>query len=200
MLWLEDDGCRQIPIHHAARNMSPEFLKLLLNNHPEYISVRDSGDGSIPFHGACFRGRLSTVAYLFEVYPETTRVRDVKGFLPKFLLKQDPESASTTVSNGRGRWSTSDEENLLPLHLACANGRNLNTVKLLFDALPEAIFAKDRNGRDLIDIARSASSRIVAFLQTQLSYALKVEDELAMTTPNENGELLLHHLSQCTRE
>ena len=36
-LWLEDAGCRQLPIHHAARNMSPEFLKLLLNNYPESI-------------------------------------------------------------------------------------------------------------------------------------------------------------------
>ena len=66
-------------------------------------------------------------------------------------------------------------------------------MELIFDAHPEVIFAKDRNGRDLIDTARSGSPGIVAFLQTQLSYAMKVEDELAMTTPNENGKLLLHH-------
>ena len=76
--------------------MLPEFLKLLLNNHPESIPVRDSDEGSVPFHGACFRDRLSTVAYLLEVYPGSIRVRDDKDFIPIHEARTDGNRGFST--------------------------------------------------------------------------------------------------------
>ena len=65
----------------------------------------------------------------------------------------------------------------------------------MYDACPDAIFARNRDGRTPVDIARSNDRNqptIKVFLQTQLVYARQSQDMTAMATVDENGWLPLH--------
>ena len=101
----------------------------------------------------------------------------------EFLLKFDPDAASKEVTGGT---------RCLPLHSACKRS-DLSTVQLLYDAYPEAILISDEDGNTPVDIAqRNGNQPVMEFLQTQLVYARQAQDMTAMTTVDENGQLLLH--------
>jgi len=189
-----------IPIHHAVRGNSIEFCKVLIEVYPESMRVGTS-DGSLPIHEACSNGgrdgQVETIQYLLEIYPESINVRDGSGWLPihcaamhgntkviELLLKHDPDAATK---------KTTDPPRL-PLHVACERGSTLS-VKILYDAYPEAILINNSVGRSPIDLARGRARNLpmVRFLRIQLEYAQKVQDMTVMTTPDENGWLPLHH-------
>ena len=103
----------------------------------------------------------------------------------------DPSAASK---------ETTDEKRQLPLHIACrADKEHVDTVKVLYDGYPEAIWTCDGNGKAPIFMARASAKRnrrrisiVVDFLQLQLEYARRTQDSTIMTTLDENGWLPLH--------
>jgi len=150
--------------------------------------------------------RVDTVKYLLELYPESIGRRTSNGYLPihlavkwggkekvkiiKCLLLQDPDGASK---------ATTDRHDL-PLHLSCKDiNLDLDVVQLLFDAHPVAICTNNGYGKNPLNLARSSrawnsdNSKVVNFLETQLAYAHKAQDIIAMTTLDSNGWLPLHH-------
>ena len=103
--------------------------------------------------------------------------------LIELLLKFDPDAASKEINGGSQH---------LPLHFAC-NNSNLSSIQALYDAYPDAIFARNRDGRTPLDVARSKGNQpVMGFLQTQLEYARQAQDMTVMTTVDENGWLPLH--------
>ena len=205
-----------LPIHIASMSGKPFlFCKRLIDAYPESVRVR-TGDGLLPIHGACFGGEIETVKYMIELYPESIDARSTRGNLPihcaarsdrdhkadiiRYLLVKDPDCASKTGS---------DQQLLPPLHSACRR-KCLDSVRLLFDAYPEAINIRDREGRTPIDIARGSDvvfqraharetplddtrePELRGFLEAQLAYARLAEDATAMTTPDQHGWLPLH--------
>jgi len=204
-----EDG--ELPIHYAAANLSPQQCKALIDRYPEPVREIGARDVDLPIHEACAVGRLDTVAYLLGLYPESIRVRGSMGALPihdaaacqprtesragiiELLLKHDPNTASKKKTN-------ETQLGQLPLHLACnAYYGQIDVVKILYDAYPEAIFVRDSRGRTPLDLSRamneasSHSADIVKFLQDQLVHAEMGEDLLALTTLDDNGWLPLHH-------
>ena len=101
------------------------------------------GDGNLPIHNACESESRDdtgdTIQYMLDLYPEIINVRDGRGHLPihsaapfgiaktiELLLKHDPDAASKVTQ---------------PLQLVDIRYGDLDTVKVLFDAYPEAILA-----------------------------------------------------------
>ena len=100
-----------------------------------------------------------------------------------------PGGASRVVSTNGGN---SPSEGCFPLHLACKRlygSRNLNVVKVLFDAHPGAILLRDNNGNTPIDHAR----------EDELMWG-DPEREHALRIARENVELVnIMNFSWCKR-
>ena len=188
------------PIHYAVANhKSTAFCKELIDAYPE--SLRIVGDGSLPIHLACTGNQddaADTIQYMLEVDSELINAEDRHRRLPihlaamrggteaiELLLKFDPNAASKEVNNGT-RW--------LPLHLTCKYNTNFSSIQVLYDAYPDAIFARDRNGRTPLATAQTEEGNqpAIKFLQTQLIYARQAQDMTAMTTLDDDGWLPLH--------
>ena len=96
-------------------------------------------------------------------------------------MKYDPGAASKELNDGAHR---------LPLHLACTYNTNISSTQDLYDAYPDAILARNRDGRTPLDLAEGQGTQpVMEFLQTQLVYARQVQDMIAMATGDENGWL-----------
>ena len=195
----EVGGGGYLPIHRAAVDKSTAFCKILIDKYPESLTVRTL-IGRLPIHFACDSGgrdnTADTIQYMLELDSELINAEDDGGYLPihfaamggstkliELLLKFDSDAASKEV-NDEGRW--------LPLHFACsAYNTNLGSIQVLYDAYPEAILARDRDGDTPLDLAEG-NQPAIEFLQTQLEYARQAQDMTAMTTVDDDGWLPLH--------
>lgn len=204
------NGGGRLPIDDAAMNKSKAFCKVLVDAYPE--SVRDvENTGSLPFHMACrLNNDVDTIQYLLDLYPESINARERGGYLPihcaathgntkavQFLLENDPDAASKATENSKCQ---------LPLHLVCQHRDNgyLDTVKVLYDAYPEAIHKLDGDintpygqRRTPLDHAtRNRKTIIVNFLQDQQRYIGRSDNDIqhlaSRTELDDNGLTLLH--------
>ena len=189
-----------LPIHYAVQYKSTTFCNILIDKYPESLRV-ESGIGMLPIHVACRYGNqvdtADAIQYMLELDPELINAENSGGKLPihhaaergrskliELLLKFDSDATSKEV-NDRNRW--------LPLHVACNNYTNLSSIQVLYDAYPDAIFARARGRRTPLDIARSGGKQpAIDFLQTQLEYVRQAQDMTAMTTVDDDGWLPLH--------
>jgi len=212
----ETEGYGHLPLHLAAYKKSSGFCKLLVDAYPESVR-RGDGFGHLPLHNACdYGGRPDTVEYLSGLYPESLQIRNNGGYLPihcaagspgdntaeivNVLLRHDPECLSKPFV------SDSDDNGALPLHLVCSSQDKSNVTEHLFDLYPEAILLPNGRGELPIDVIRvklefrqsmnfsvDRETKLIPFLQTQMSYARKAQDQNVMMTPDHTGLLPLHH-------
>ena len=97
----------------------------------------------------------------------------------ELLLKYNPDAASKEINDGRQ-------------YLSCVCHTNISSIQILYDAYPDAVFARDDEGDIPLDIARLNSKQsAIDFLQTQLVYARQAQDMTAMTAVDENEWLPL---------
>ena len=123
-LHLESYKLGRTPLHVAAsRGAAIEVLQLLLRQRPEAVQEKDAW-GKTPFACAC--------AAVTE-YVDEDRHQHMTAVLE---LLMDP----TTMIEA-------DRAGMLPLHIACAAGMNVENVELLLDEYPEAICTPDHMGR-----------------------------------------------------
>ena len=197
----DSDG--YLPIHRAVRCKSLAFCKALIDSYLESLRVR-TNHGSLPIHSACGHygsaANIDTIQYMLDLYPESINIRTADGRhfpihnaaqgkrtdIVELLLKYDPDAASKESSFKRR----------LPLHVACGQPltEHLDVVKILYDAFPQAITIRDGDGKSPIDLASERNnSTIINFLQAQQTYIRQATDSTAMTTPDHNGWLPLHH-------
>lgn len=197
----DSDG--DLPIHIAADNKSPEFCKILIDAwYPDAVRF-ESDDGILPVHQACGYGRVETVEYLLDLYPQGIKARTNAGFLPiheaayrlegsqaeivEMLLEIDPSQAASLAADG----------DHLPLHLACdSDDVDLRAVQLLFDAHPDAVTTPDGEGRNPLEIARAQNvptHEVISFLERQMAYALQSKDAAYMSSTDFRGRLPLHN-------
>ena len=191
-----------LPIHVAVKYKSTSFCRELIDAHPESLRI-ELNDG-LPIHVACRYGNrddtVDTIQYMLELDSELINAEDSGRYLPihyaamggrtksiELLLMFDPDAASKEINNGM-QW--------LPLHLACYYNTNISSFQALYDAYPEAIFARDailvrNNGRTPLDII-ARNHPAIDFLRTQLVYAQQAKDMTAVTTADDDGWLPLH--------
>lgn len=149
-----------LPIHLASRYQNSAFCKVLIDSCPETLRASEHDFGRLPIHIACESGYIDTVKYLLEADPESinaatqasgyypihcasrrglrnnreTQGRDRSTFeVTEYLLQIDPNCASKRSVPAYIKGS-------LPLDIACRDW-SLKTVKLLFDAYPEAVYS-----------------------------------------------------------
>ena len=207
----EEEDFESLPIHVASSaGKSPVFVKTLINAWPESVKATDAYD-FLPIHCACgFGGQLETVKILLEMYPESIALRNGQEFLPihdaagrsgkrgaktiEFLLLNDPKLASEPVESG-----LKENQGCLPLHLAS----DVTSVKVLFDAYPEALFKETERGDLPLDFATlrtfghsfipaRENEDMVVFLQQQMEYACLIKSGIYMKVPDPRGRLALH--------
>ena len=226
-----------LPLHCAVGdgNKSLEFCKILVDSYPESVKVRASEEaingGTLPIHEACNGGRLETVKYLFDIYPDSIVATNGDGHFPihcaaigfsdVWLLAGGLDGVSDTRSyvseiiefvlskdpNGASR-ATTDRQ--YPLHLACDTKEpNLDAVKVLYDANPEIIVKTNSSGHTPLSLARGHHIRYTnpphtrpkttdtsAFLEVQLTYYQKAQDNELLSTFDDDGRLPLHQALQ----
>ena len=198
-------------------NKSLEFCRMLVEAYPESLTiVTERGcDGRLPIHEACMYGTVDVVEYLLQMDPDSINSRSIIrgmgfddntrnrcGSLPihraaeggkadiiKLLLKHDPHAAEKKTS----------VKHRLPLHFACGKSKmDFNSVKILYDAYPEALGIRDRDGvttpfsQSIISREGENNSYTVDFLRRQQRYLQFARDTTAMSIPDENGHLPLH--------
>ena len=214
----ERGGFRTPPLHVACINshVSLRIVKLLVARSPESVNEEASLDWvptGLPIHllltKMCSDGdrgpeMLDVLEYLIETSPGSLQ-RQVSGHFPihdaveywrepefvKAILRRDPASASRVTAE------TALTRRSLPLHLAAAKSANLHVLQLLFDAHPEGIWTIDGQGRTPLELATKTESldHVIntVFLESKLAYAGLAKNPTAMATPDENGQLPLHH-------
>eukprot|EP00956_Cyclotella_meneghiniana_P030443 scaffold76682_cov82-Cyclotella_meneghiniana.AAC.3 len=202
----DNNGDGDSPIHWACSQGHIDIVKYLFGLYPDLIRTIGSNN-ELPLHCACQNKNQEVLEYLFGLYPEAIHLRGGSGLaihvaltygaagehtkkIIEFLVLHDPDCVSKADSLG-----------LLPLHLLCSYDLSYGAA-LLFDLHPEAILVRDDDGRLPVDVAREKYDKfadeewykeLISFLGTQQNYALTARDTAAMTTPDENGLLPLHH-------
>ena len=105
----------------------------------------------------------------------------------ELLLKHDPALASKETTQHR----------CLPLHFACHihggirdDPTTLEAITLLYDAYPEALWARDNHGRTPFDFVKSLLNphkAVVDFFKEQLTYAKKARCLSTLTALDTDG-------------
>eukprot|EP00956_Cyclotella_meneghiniana_P012551 scaffold17853_cov65-Cyclotella_meneghiniana.AAC.3 len=192
-------------LHAAAyEGRSPEFCRVLRELDATLVKTMDNFE-MLPIHHACYQANVEAVKYLFNVYPQSINIPDNSGQYPIHLLANGEGSNDQTLQllafllkHDKGAVSTPDNyAGGLPLHYACLR-RELAFVKLLFDAHPDGIFARDEDGDTPVDIAREYNEAdVVNFFETQLRFHRQSQED---QDPDINGQLPLHRVLQSESE
>ena len=146
-----------LPLHHACINgASTEVLQLLTSVYPESKASLDAHKRT-PLHLYATRGNSDN-------YNPVTMATNFT--LLSSVTSSDSESIATLpVSAAEVR----DTAGMIPMHYACAYGTSTSVLKVLEDAYPQSLNAKDDNGRTplhfvMVNAQRTASPGVLGFL------------------------------------
>ena len=195
----------KVPFFNAVRNQSTNVCRHFLSCDPGSIK-RKNNEGYLPIHEACHCSQLETVILLTNLWPESIHIATDGGTLPihdaargdkiendeinnagvvRFLLEKDASLATLP-----------DNDKMLPLHVAChyLNEDSFERIQALFDAFPEAINARAGGDNKLpIDFVDGTSyPETNIFLENQMTYYRLSQNNEAVSTPDELGNLALH--------
>lgn len=206
----ERDGNGYTLLHYAARYRSIEFCQLLVGLNAPAVAVKTNHLGQLPFHNACHKNNVKTAKYLFDLYPECINVSAWNSYYPiHYLLsnhsnyfaygkKESPlELTQFLLEHDQGAVEKPDTDGWLPLHHAC-QFHDLNIVKAVFDAYPEAIHIRNHDGRHggppfMLATRNRCDETIRTFLYSQLQFISLAEEVI---TPDGNGQLPIHRVLQ----
>ncbi|KAG7356140.1 ankyrin repeat domain protein [Nitzschia inconspicua] len=161
--WVDNHGW--LPLHHACANgASTDVLKILTNAYPEGKTAQDNNSRT-PLHFYAFRNSENPIAM----------------------------AANVGMLCDTGAAAISDHGGMLPIHYACAYGTSPAVLKVLADAYPGSVIAKENKGRTPMHLAmvnspRDASPGVVAFL-------LECAGTDAVNVRDKEGNLPLHLLT-----
>ena len=173
------------PLHLICKltNSPPtDIISEIIQSAPEVAGWPDSHMW-LPLHHACINGSSTEVLKLLDgVYPESKVALDNNNRTPLHLYatrgKLDNYSPNTMASNftilagdckSRGAAEVRDTGGMIPMHYACAYGTTTSALKVLKEAYPESVNAKDDKGRTplhmvMANAQNSASPAVIEFL------------------------------------
>jgi ankyrin repeat protein len=161
---LQSYKLRRTPLHVAAgRGASMDVIQLLIRLRPQALHEKDSW-GKTPFACAC---------------AATTEFNDSENHLYMFELLNALKE-NTTISDP-------DRSGMLPLHIACCSGMNIENIEYLLDEYPEAICTADNNGRLPFHAACTKNT-----ITTEILDLLSAAFPEALRTFDKQGALPLH--------
>jgi ankyrin repeat protein len=167
-------------LHYAAMHRSVEFAKVLVESDGGVDCVGSiSSYGELPFHIACSDCNVELAKYSYSLYPEAINIARNSGqYALHYLMVWDDcnneedckELTRFLLPHNQGAASTPDSfaDGDLPLHIACEY-KPVGIVKLVYDAYPEAVHRRNKDGETPLDVARGfIHAEVVAFLEAQL--------------------------------
>jgi len=163
---------------------------MLIDAYPGSERIVESADiGMMPFHLACQSGILSTVEFLYDLYPEANNMPSVDGFPIQSVIedpssRSDPKSAAKIVAF---LLALQKHNGKIPFITACSQSYShrdreigVDIIKVLYDAYPEAIY--QIQGDHVI-----ADSEVRIFINKQLIYAELAKDHERMSRTDSCG-------------
>mmetsp|Transcript_16091 Transcript_16091/g.34795 ORF Transcript_16091/g.34795 Transcript_16091/m.34795 type:complete len:875 (-) Transcript_16091:338-2962(-) len=163
-------------LHVACRNRPPvDVVEIMLMAAPDMIFWADSF-GWLPLHYACANGTEIEVAQsLLDAYPDSKLTTDKRGRTPLHFALGNVENPPTPAlvillagkSGESAKWP--DENEMLPIHYACAYGATVEVLTVLIHAWEESMQKIDAKGRTPLHFAcgnadRENSPKVVKLL------------------------------------
>lgn len=154
--WEDDHGW--LPIHHACMHgASTEVLKLLTRVHPKSIVALDAHNRT-PLHLYATRGTS-------DHYNPVTLATNF-GLLCAVSTTQDDDD---DTYHGLVPAEVRDKAGMLPMHYACAYGTTQSVLRVLEEAFPESLEARDDHGRTplhfvMVNAQRGSSPSVLGYL------------------------------------
>lgn len=147
-------------LHAACRNDPPaDVVDVMIMAAPDMIYWADSF-GWLPLHYACANGAdLEVVRILVEAYPDSRLVTDKRGRTPLHFALGNVEMPPTVqlvrLLAGKRKESVRwpDENQMLPLHYACAYGAPVEVCAVLIECWEDGMTKKDAKGRNAFHFA-----------------------------------------------
>ncbi|KAL3789281.1 hypothetical protein HJC23_000347 [Cyclotella cryptica] len=187
-------------LHVACRNNPPtDVVDVMIMAAPDMIYWADSF-GWLPLHYACANGAdLEVVRLLVDAYPDSRLVTDKRGRTPLHFALGNVETPATVqlvrLLAGKRKESVRwpDENQMLPLHYACAYGAPVEVCVVLIECWEEGMGKKDAKGRNALHFAMGNADRTntPAIVQTLLS----LDDKGQLDTLDSDSCLPLHLLN-----
>lgn len=147
-------------LHVACRNNPPgDVIDVMIMAAPDMIYWADSF-GWLPLHYACANGAdVEVVKMLVDVYADSRLVTDKRGRTPLHFALGNVENPPTAElvrllageKKESVRWP--DENQMLPLHYACAYGAPVEVVSVLIECWEGGMGMKDSKGRNALHFA-----------------------------------------------
>lgn len=189
------------PLHLMCKLNNPptDIINDIVQAAPEVCGWADA-HGWLPLHHACANGASTEVLQvLTTANPDSKVVQDNQNRTPLHFYAtrnaDNPTSMATNVEllSDTGAAELPDRGGMLPMHYACAYGTSPLVLKVLANAYPESLFAKENKGRTPMHLAmvnahRDASPGVLSFL-------IENEGEKTVNTRDHEGNLPLHLLN-----
>jgi len=141
-------------LHVACRNHPPvDVIEIMLMAAPDIIFWADSF-GWLPLHYACANGAdFGVITLLVNAFPDSRLNTDKRGRTPLHFALGNVTSPATPalvklLAGKKGestRWP--DENEMLPIHYACAYGADVSVLTALTDSWADSVRRTDNRGR-----------------------------------------------------
>mmetsp|Transcript_3867 Transcript_3867/g.8515 ORF Transcript_3867/g.8515 Transcript_3867/m.8515 type:complete len:866 (-) Transcript_3867:203-2800(-) len=153
-------------LHVACRNRPPvDVVDIMLMAAPDMIFWADSF-GWLPLHYACANGTdIGIVTLLLDAYPDSKLTTDKRGRTPLHFalgnVENPPSPALVKLLAGKSGESAKwpDENDMLPIHYACAYGASVEVVTVLVHAWEDSLQKTDAKGRTPLHFAMGNADR-----------------------------------------
>jgi len=211
LLEYNSDGAKakekqgDLPIHLAAQwgVSDVTITDLLLKTYPDGAKIKSKKKkGSLPLHLALLssnHGNTNDNSFLEHVarpllnaYPQGAAVQDEHGDIALFIAiqKQLPAHWITDIvaAYPQGVKTKRHKNGELPIHVACAEGATVDTIKVLLEAYPESIRLRDHAHNLPLHRALAHHGRLSIETRDLLLNAYPD----AVTQTNQHGQLPIH--------
>jgi len=165
----------RIPIHLAclSKRGNPELVQFLMKTAPETATVEDNLFGRTPIHLLCINQAPETIRVMLDMLPnqgDTANTYGGASILAWAAMKNSPESVDYLARRFPYMLSvpTMDEAHYTPLYCAIYNDAPIETMRILIEHYPQALFTLDGSGRRPLRAARSSgvSKDIIHLLES----------------------------------
>lgn len=212
------------PLHLMCKLNNPptDVISNIVEAAPEVVSWVDS-HGWLPLHHACANGATTEVLHILTTaYPESKIVQDNQSRTPlHFYATRNADNPTAMAANvellsDTGAAELPDRGGMLPMHYACAYGTSPIVLRVLAEAYPPSLTARESKGRTPMHLAmvnahRDASPGVLEFLlETQGSETVNLRDlegnlplhllNLGLRGLNLDEPEKLHNVGECLKK